>query len=67
LPDFPNSTVPVPSSVLVLVLTPVEPAVTLVVVLDSCAKAVPSANAQAAPAANIFVSVFGFIFVLWFG
>jgi hypothetical protein len=52
--------------VVVLVLTPVEPAVTLVV-LDSCAKALPSAKAQAAPAANIFVSLFGFIFVLCFG
>ena len=60
--------VPVPSNVLVLVvvLTPVPPAVT-VVVLDSCAKAVPSARALRAPAANIFVNLFCFMFVLWFG
>jgi hypothetical protein len=40
----------------------VPPVVT--VVLDSCAKAVPSASAQRAPAANIFVILFCFMFVL---
>jgi hypothetical protein len=61
--------VPVPSIVLVLVLvlTPVDPAVVVVVVVDSCAKAVPIAKMQAAPAANNFVNVFCFMFVLWFG
>jgi hypothetical protein len=46
-------------------LTP--PAVVEVVVLESCARAVPNANAQATPAANIFVNLFCFMFVLWFG
>ena len=57
--------VPVPS--IALVLTVVDPAAVVVVVVESCAKAVPSANAQAAPAANNFVNVFCFMFVLWFG
>jgi hypothetical protein len=55
---------PVPS--IVLVLTLVDPAV-VVVVVDSCATALPSAKVQAAPAANNFVNVFCFMFVLWFG
>jgi len=58
--------VPEPFKVLVLVvLTPVDPAV--VVVLVSCAKAVLSATAQPAPAANIFTNLVCFIFVLCFG
>jgi len=53
--------------VLVLVvLTPVDPAV-VVVVEVSWAKAVPSATAQRAPAANIFTVLVCFIFVLFFG
>ena len=60
--------VPVPSIVLVLVVVLTsEPPVVTVVVLDSCARVVPSARAQTAPAANIFVNVFCFMFVLWFG
>ena len=59
--------VPEPFKVLVLVvLTPVDPAV-VVVVLVSCAKAVLSATAQAAPPANIFTNLVCFIFVLCFG
>jgi hypothetical protein len=57
--------VPVPS--IALVLTVVDPAAVVVVVVDSCATAVPSAKAQAAPATNNFVNVFCFMFVLWFG
>jgi hypothetical protein len=57
--------VPVPS--IVLVLTPVEPAVVVVLVLVSCARAVPSASVQAAPAANILVNVFCFIVFLCLG
>jgi hypothetical protein len=57
--------VPEPFKVLVL-LTPVDPAV-VVVVLVSCASAKPIAAAQAAPAANIFTNLFFFIFLplLW--
>jgi len=60
--------VPEPFNVLVLVvlLTTVEPAV-VVVVLVSCAKAVLSATAPAAPAANIFTNLVCFMFVLCFG
>ena len=55
-------TVPEPFKVLVLVvLTPVDPAV--VVVLVSCASAKPNAAAQAAPAGNIFTNLVCFIFV----
>jgi len=57
--------VPVPS--IVLVLTAVDPAAVVVVVVDSCAKAAPSAKVHAAPAANNFVNLFCFMFVLWFG
>jgi hypothetical protein len=57
--------VPVPSIVLALVVVLTsEPPVVTVVVLD-CARVVPTARAQAAPAANIFVNVFCFMFVLW--
>jgi hypothetical protein len=56
--------VPVPS--IALVLTVVDPAAVVVVVVESCAKAVPSAKVQATPAANNFVNVFCFMFVLWF-
>jgi hypothetical protein len=56
--------VPEPFKVLVLVvLTPVDPAV-VVVVLVSCASARLNAVAQAAPAANIFTNLVCFIFVL---
>jgi hypothetical protein len=58
--------VPEPFKLLVLVvLTPVDPAV--VVVLVSCASAKPNAAAQAAPAANIFTNLVCFIFLplLW--
>ena len=51
----------------VLVEAPVPPDVTLVVVLVSCANALPRVKAQAAPTANVFVNLFCFIFVLWFG
>ena len=57
--------VPVPS--IALVLTAVDPAAVVVVVVDSCAKAVLSAIALTAPAANNFVNLFCFMFVLWFG
>ncbi len=59
--------VPEPFKVLVLVvLTPVDPAV-VVVVLVSCASAKPNAAAQAAPATNIFTNLVCFIFLplLW--
>jgi hypothetical protein len=56
---------PLTSEVLVLVLTPVGPAV-VVVVLLVCAKAV-AATAQAMPVANIFINLDCFMFVLCFG
>ena len=59
--------VPEPLSVLVLVvlsLTP--PAVVVVVVDDVCAKAVLNATAPAAPAANNFINLVCFMFVLCF-
>ena len=59
--------VPEPFKVLVLVvLTPVDPAV-VVVVLVSCANAKLNAVAQDAPAANIFTNLVCFIFILCFG
>jgi hypothetical protein len=55
--------VPEPFKILVLVvLTPVDPAV-VVVVLVSCASAKPNAAAQAAPAANIFTNLVCFILI----
>jgi hypothetical protein len=39
----------------------------VVVVEDVCAKAVVSAIALTAPAANNLVNLFCFMFVLWFG
>jgi hypothetical protein len=51
----------------VLSLTPVAPAVVVVVVEVSCAKAVLNATALAAPAANNFTNLVCFIFVLYFG
>jgi hypothetical protein len=60
--------VPVPfiaENEVVVALTP--PAVVVGVVLESCARAVPSASAQATPAAKILVNLFCFMFVLWFG
>ena len=55
--------VPEPFKVLVLVvLTPVDPAV-VVVVLVSCASAKLNAAAQAAPAANIFTNLVCFILI----
>jgi hypothetical protein len=59
--------VPEPFKVLVLVvLTPVDPAV-VVVVLVSCASAKPNAAAQATPNADIFTNVVWFILLplLW--
>jgi bacteriorhodopsin len=53
--------------VLVVALTALEPALVVVVVLVSCAHAALSAKAQAAPATNIFLKLFCFMFVLWFG
>jgi hypothetical protein len=41
--------------------------VVVVVVELSCARAVPSATAQAVPAANIFINLVCFMFVLCFG
>jgi hypothetical protein len=48
------------------VVTPVAPAV-VVVVLLVCAKTVETAIAQATPAANIFINLVCFMFVLCFG
>jgi hypothetical protein len=53
--------------VLVDALTPPAPPVVVVVVDCSCAKAVLSATAPAAPAANIFINLVCFMFVLCFG
>jgi hypothetical protein len=63
--------VPDPSTVLVDVVVD-ELLVTgllllVVVVEDVCAKAVLSAIALTAPAANNLINLFCFIFVLWFG
>jgi hypothetical protein len=60
---------PVPFIELVLTLVlvvPAAPAVVVVVVLASWASAVPR-SAQAAPATHIFINLFSFMFVLWFG
>jgi len=67
--------VPDPSTVLVVVVELDELvtavagllAVVVVVVDDVCAKAVVSAIALTAPAANNVVNLFCFIFVLYFG
>ena len=63
--------VPVPSSVLVEVvvdeLVVTAGFVVVVVVEEVCAKAVVSAIALTAPAANNLVNLFCFIFVLCFG
>jgi hypothetical protein len=62
--------VPVPSTVLVLVLvdavTPAVPPVVVVVVsfVEVCANAVLNANALTTPTANILVNLFCFMFVL---
>jgi hypothetical protein len=49
------------------VVLSVVPAVVVVVVEVSCAKAVINATAPAAPAANNFTNLVCFIFVLCFG
>jgi hypothetical protein len=64
--------VPVPSTVLVDVVVVDELVVTagfvvVVVVADVCAKAVVSAIALTAPAANNVINLFRFMFVLCFG
>jgi hypothetical protein len=60
-------TTPEPLTSLVLVVTPDAPAVVVVVVLLVCAKTVETAIAQATPAANIFINLVCFMFVLCFG
>jgi hypothetical protein len=63
--------VPVPSSVLVDAVTEVllvtAGFVVVVVVAEVCAKAVVSAIALTAPAANNVINLFSFMFVLCFG
>jgi hypothetical protein len=46
---------------------PVTGLVVVVLVVLSCARAIPTATAQAAPAANIFTNLVSFMFVLCFG
>ena len=62
-------TVPVASIVLVEVVDELVTAglVVVVVVEEVCAKAVLSAIALTAPAANNVINLFGFMFVLCFG
>jgi len=61
--------VPAPSTVLVEVveLVTVDGLSVVVVVEEVCAKAVVSAMALTAPAANNLINLFCFIFVLCFG